>query len=526
MPFRKVRQVTDLPGLPWFVLRPDRSGPWRHWRQWPHMLLSADRGSDGVAAYFWLLSQGCCLTAAWDWSHGAQNDWKGALRALGLWELWLLMLVAWNAPAGPLSDNTRHRELSEAWAHMFEHTTARSNALFADLLPGILSDKGMSDDSAGKPDIDLQTWEELRGAPPFQGPKEKANLNRFFSTPATARQAISEWHSQLLNFSYLAVEEGWMTTEKVQKVLVKQPVLMNDEATKASTDARRPQITDKILRSSCQNAVVVAVAMYSEAEHNQIARIVLEFAGPVEKWHRSQNHILRDASSSFDWLVSQASGRFMESLQETLDKTADIQALQRCLIECPWVVKRDPDDEGGLRVMVQGDMSGILADGCMQMVARRIARCMFAFGGWLVRFAALHGNEGAQRKVLRDFKAIKDAFDWLELHCARSQGVQDLLDQSFFRHTSVQQFVEVASVFRNNDRPSWHRLAKQTEMGRLRSDVRLVAPVGLPRASIQPTHPTTSRAIPDVGVLRQGAQRFARRRVRAVVAATRAAIVP
>lgn len=354
------------------------------------------------------------------------------------------MLVCWNAPAGPLADNTRHRALSEAWSHMFEHTDARTNLLFRELLPGILADSGAFDKDCGD-GVDLDVWRSLKSSPPFEGPKEKANLNRFFSTPATARHCVANWHSQLLNFSYLALEEGWMDGAKMPRIVLRDKAPLNETTARASTDVRRPQPPDKFLRSSGQNAVALAVCMYSEAEHNQLVRIILEFAEPLESWHRHQNHTLRDSDSSFQWLVSQSAGGFMAHCEAILGKLTSVSALQRCRIRCPWNFALDPEDSGGLLIVREDEMSTALGDGCMDLVGRRLARCMFAFGGFPMKLLALHAGEPHPRKVLQDFRETWEAFKWMEDQPLRTEAVEAVLARSFFRHVSVDQFVQVVS---------------------------------------------------------------------------------
>lgn len=143
--------------------------------------------------------------------------------------------------------------------------------------------------------------------------------------------------------------------------------------------------------------------MYSERDHRQYVSIVLEFGEPTEAWYRSKSKTLRDAQNSIDWLVRQACREFMGHCRETFGKLSDVQALQRCKIDCPDVLRKGPEDHGELFIVREDDMAAPLGEGCLDMVGRRLARCLFAFGGWPLRFAALLGGEQAQRTVVADF---------------------------------------------------------------------------------------------------------------------------
>lgn len=224
-------------GLSHFQYDPLRQGVWSDWRLFPNLTIAADQGSDGISAWHYWLSTGVACTAFWDYSHGAQNDWKGVVKEMGLWEMWILCMVTWNAGSGPLSDATRHHALSEAWSDCFEQWTPKTNALFQALVPRIVDDRGGVSAFGHHDDIDVQVWELIRQSPPQNGPLEKCNLNRFFSTPRRARRELERWHETLLNFTYLALAENWLATRKFDALRLRKQHLSNDVAAPTSTAA-------------------------------------------------------------------------------------------------------------------------------------------------------------------------------------------------------------------------------------------------------------------------------------------------
>lgn len=69
---------SKLPGLTYW--RPQDGNPtWQHWSRWPHLVVTADQGGDGVSGCHALMYKEDMvihMTAQWDPAHGA---WRGTL---------------------------------------------------------------------------------------------------------------------------------------------------------------------------------------------------------------------------------------------------------------------------------------------------------------------------------------------------------------------------------------------------------------------------------------------------------------
>eukprot|EP00969_Alexandrium_andersonii_P050574 2222379-Alexandrium_andersonii.AAC.1 len=81
---------------------------------------------------------------------------------------------------------------------------------------------------------------------------------------------------------------------------------------KQSTDPSRLCVTEKALRSACQNALVISTIMLQEEFHLLLTRVVVCCSEPVDAWHSQQNKELRSAEGSLRWLTGQLDGGLMQ----------------------------------------------------------------------------------------------------------------------------------------------------------------------------------------------------------------------
>ena len=89
-------------GLATFAPCSSREAPWDNWRQWPHVTISLDLGSDGLSGYKALERKfKLSCDKIQDASHAANRDMILSLQQSGLYSLWLCLLINNNLPFGP-----------------------------------------------------------------------------------------------------------------------------------------------------------------------------------------------------------------------------------------------------------------------------------------------------------------------------------------------------------------------------------------------------------------------------------------
>lgn len=251
---------------------------------------------------------------------------------------------------------------------------------------------------------------------------------------------MTRWHTALLNYEYYALEECLLTSAKIKKVVLPKEVDENEATARETTDARRPQICDRVLSQACMNSVELSVSMLSEADHLAYVHIILEMGRATETWHRHQAHELRSTEASVQWMLKQLGGDFAKQLHDTISVISDVAALARCRIQCEGLEKISCEGLSVVEVVREDDLCKLLADGCMSMVCRRMMRCFWCFDGWPVRMTGLLGPPALQASTLAAFKADNAAFDTLQAAPQVSSKARSLLDRCVFKRAAVRQY--------------------------------------------------------------------------------------
>lgn len=196
------------------------------------------------------------------------NDWKAMTKDTSLHTFWLMMLATWNAPCGPMSDRLRWHELSQAWDSMFANLSSAECPLFAEKAEEILRQRGGLASLGGEgDDIDGRLWEDLRRDLAFVAGQQKVNIARFYNSTERAEAELSHWDTVLLNLECLALETGLLTSRKLDRLNFKEPRQENDDTSREAERTGRPQMDERLLRTSCKNTVEVGVYMLCEPEH-------------------------------------------------------------------------------------------------------------------------------------------------------------------------------------------------------------------------------------------------------------------
>ena len=93
------------------------------WFLWPLLSLATDQGSvDKCAKHFSQDSLVLNLDDVDDPGHCTWNDTKLACKAAQLWPHLTCMMIAWNVPHGPWSEDRRYGEVCRLLDHLFAKT--------------------------------------------------------------------------------------------------------------------------------------------------------------------------------------------------------------------------------------------------------------------------------------------------------------------------------------------------------------------------------------------------------------------
>lgn len=247
--------------------------------------------------------------ALWDFSHGAVNDLNQSYRKCGLMSFVLLLLIVENLPHGPDRDEgLRFSQMSEMMAFVFRNFEAHQCDLFRERAADILSEKEADLPSEVVHDADPvgALWGHVKGLAPFEKRGYKINTARFMAFQRAAYDLLKDWSLLLFKVEFLGLELDMVKGRAFkEKVLVKQGLLQ--EAAELNSTSREVLALDaKLLRSACQNAVVISMMVLGVPRHRRLLSIVTLVAQPVDEWHGKASATCRSVSDSRAFVASQA----------------------------------------------------------------------------------------------------------------------------------------------------------------------------------------------------------------------------
>lgn len=435
-------------GLSFFALPSDRSSSaaWNDWRSWPHLMLAIDQGSDGLSGGSWMRSEDINVTLVTDWSHACQNDMKEALRSIGLFPFMMLMMIVFNMEGGPFKEESRFWQVKQAFEEVAKNFNEVTCDMFRELCPKILED--MRDFGGGitldrDEDAEKAVWAWMVSEAPFATKGETCCLNRYMAVVQAGRKLLGRWHLKQCQYEMAAVESGMLGGERLQKLMLQDPeVLPDGSKAPKSTSSARPCVSEKALRSTCQNALVISALMLGEPYHNTLLRLVCVIIEPVERWHRAQNHKLRSFGDTKAWLIEQSAFGFNKHLGEIAEKLtsiADLNLLGFLTVGGDGKAGLDNDE-----LLAEEGLAELYGEAVLSLISARGCRLLWFTRGWPLRLVCLLKGGDLAQQTLASLKTDIEAFQALVAYRNKDASLQALEKRSLFQHACMRQYMEVA----------------------------------------------------------------------------------
>lgn len=307
-----------LPGLSHYV----RDWDAERWDSWPVLTVCWDQDSTNLSAGHWLMyAKKAAVDIQWGPNHGAWNDVRGAAKEVGYLPFLLGLLLVWNLPHGPWQDDLRSTQVQEALDLLMKGPDSSVPPLVAARASSLLQESGKAH-LFSSPGALEQMWNEFCQANPFSKKGSKTCLNRFMSLTKQGQEELKHWSFRLAAYELVAMESDMLSGAKFQKVILSRSgVGIGEQAASAAegdipaaTTSRRSDRVDHALRSSCANALVVAVCLLSEPlAWRRLAQFV-EITGHISRWHSQASEKCRSLSCCQMWLRHQCMGGCMNNI--------------------------------------------------------------------------------------------------------------------------------------------------------------------------------------------------------------------
>lgn len=411
-----------------------------NWRNWPHALISSDQGSDGVSAlhgvmYFPKLQ--CNIDAFWDPAHGSWRDILQSIKDSGLYNFTLMTMVAINLPHGPEETDLRYRQLREVTGQFFRrfshHTSDHFQAHAGQMLRDVRDE--LPD---GDGDETTRLWEWLESECTFLPKGYKCNLNRFHSVLHDGHLLLKRWAVKLFMTEMAVLEMDMIGTKRFAEKVASWASSGNPDAP-CQTGALG--IDDKILRSCCQNNLVISMMYFSNDRNRQTLACIVETSASVKAWFTEMERSTRDVDSSSKWLALQCSGELVKSIGEIWQSLSSLRSLHRIgLDECntTWLADLDFLQGKVIELDELASTQGLLAS---TLVACRMRRTLYITESYPIRLTAATRSDELNRALAKEFKKNLSVFREFAAVENKTDVMRSILDRSPFQLVSVKQLV-------------------------------------------------------------------------------------
>ena len=167
------------------------------------------------------------------------------------------------------------------------------------------------------------------------------------------------------------------TGKFAQKIIInKDHFKAADEAT-TTTSSTATQIDTKILRSCCQNVVVVSLAILGEMQYKRSVAVMALVVGPLRHWRGNCSKMMKSTTGNMEWLTHQFASEFMGVLVRAWKTLSSMKLMQiGGFLDCQHVAEEELD---GIS-LVDDEFAGMQGKLTQHTIAARLRRLLYVFG--------------------------------------------------------------------------------------------------------------------------------------------------
>ena len=228
-----------------------------------------------------------------------------------------------------------------------------------------------------------------------------------------------------------------------KKILVKAQHVEHAKSLE-TTSLCATQAEVKLLRSCCENNLVLTLMMLSVYKHQRELKCIIEPARKLDEWmghaitHLSGGHVTQK------WIKEQFSGGFMVRVQECIASLSNEESLTACgFLEYLRATIEERNDV----VILDDELAALHGDASLELMCRRMRRCLYFFHGWPCRFNELLLDLPTQAACLREFKTDVDAFKTVVARGRPGTILKRMIGRSVMKLTNTRQWEAACAEF-------------------------------------------------------------------------------
>ena len=290
-----------------------------------------------------------------------------------------------------------------------------------------------------------KAWDIMRQEGLFEKQGTRVSLCRFLAWLRAARKLLPKWHHLHWVTEFLAIELDMLKgTKFVTKVALKTSVVQSAMELD-TTSSSVPSIDGKVLKSCCQNAVVVGMMMLDDVDNKRLLHAMTYPCLPLNDLHSLQNTECRSVDGNKAYCAKQVNGDFMKTMKDIMKTLTDAGVMAECGFS---VLGNDAKQrvEGAHAVHAEDEWAGLLADISLALVAARHRRKLWSFGFPHVAVGMTNGDAIRGHQIMHRLRRMHGAWQWLKSKEGQHPMVDQLLRRSQFNNASVMQLVHVCEA--------------------------------------------------------------------------------
>ena len=429
---------TPLEGLSAFHV-PAEEEDTADYRQWKHLSLVTDQGSDMLSASYALLYKpdlklNCSVY--FDPSHGANRDFWLAVGDHSLLNFTMLMMIVMNLPHGPDETDVRYQQTKSTMTQHYNIASPATSPIFR-----MLSSEMIQENQLEKPDgmTELEAlWAWLKQENLNRKKGYKVNKGRFMAVVHQGLELVRKWNTNLFEITVPSIELDFLQNKAMPKI--KLASTGADELSNlSSTSSKRIDTGDRTLRTCGVNAMVISLAMLADESHRRVLGTICGLAEKTMDWHGHASRELRSVEKSQDWLLKQVQGDCCHSAFDVVSllDNDDFLRLSGFLPSNPAVAATYRTDD----VPLEDEYAGLAGGFAMSLLRCRLRRTLWMSMCFPQRMVLVLGTDEECKSVVAEFKKAYDV--WIELKRVSrpSASVREYLERSSFQLLANKQLV-------------------------------------------------------------------------------------
>lgn len=302
-----------------------------HPREWDVLVLSADQGSDGYAAQFFMRYHAQMVVLFnRDDNHRRWNDCKLGIKDCGLWGLVILVAAALNGDHAPFGEAKWWQSGKEKIAEYMSLTSPHECPLFCALRGRIVQDRGLQG-SEGEAGFDDALFSSLSEA--WHRKTEKVGLCRWFHWREAVQSLMPDWTVRYLGDVYQCLTTG-LEVKDLPTLSSRVKLSGHSDAQDVASGPTGAEHADlAALRRASRNTLQLRCAVFGDSGLQGMCRLLVAALAPFHRAHGQQNLKCRSRSEVLDWYWSQSSGGAFTPIADAAEMMRSADFLAECSLD-------------------------------------------------------------------------------------------------------------------------------------------------------------------------------------------------